>query len=664
MLSRRSLLKSTAHIAAALAVTPVFITRAHAKPQPGELQMVPVTANPNGSFERLFLLKGDALAGPVTTIVSETGSPIPKKTLKAGSRHILRLMHFNDMHNHMTDLHPKRGDTHRMAQMVKLVKQAKSSAAKNETILFLSAGDDHTGSVFDELMGWSAPEFVADAGYRAASAAGIDLAVLGNHEFDRGAEMLKIGIKNDARFPVLSANIYGSKHVIRDEDYAAAAVGEANGLRVGVIGLTTAVDTRVGTQADPELKVAGPVQAAANIYKAVESVSDVVVILSHCGYGRDQHISGKAATARRIGEGDFAIAEAVGPMSSKPCVLIGGHSHTILNADGLDADNMVSGLLLTQASANGKFLGDISMSIAIDQGRENWFTNVSLHPIKKRDDRVGQDDEKYASLEHEGDYDSAFEAAVMAPMIAALDTKLSEVIGEVKDDSLINHGRTLQDRYVGEAALANFMNDALVARSATFPGGKVDFALFNATGLATGISKGALTFREWFDVMPYADTVDIATLTGARLRDMLHSNAQRILRPEEVAATDISGFVQRGFLHFSSGIRYRIAPGNSAGEARAVDITLHGRPVEEVLNQEFTLAFNSYISLGAFGEAWNGKPISGGVPGALKSHDVRNLPWNHTGLVYRNEIIAAIRDMAVISAETGAKLDGRVIMRR
>ncbi|MGE4326829.1 MAG: 5'-nucleotidase C-terminal domain-containing protein [Pseudodonghicola sp.] len=206
------------------------------------------------------------------------------------------------------------------------------------------------------------------------------------------------------------------------------------------------------------------------------------------------------------------------------------------------------------------------------------------------------------------------------------------------------------------------MNDTLVKRSASFPGGAVDFSLFNATGLAKGIHKGPLTFREWFDVMPYADVIDVATLTGAQLRDMLTSNAKRLLRPEEVAGTDFSEFVSRGFLHFSSGIRYRIALGGSAAEAQAVGITLNGQPVEEVLETPFTMAFNSYISLGAFGETWNGKPIGGGVAGDIPSFDVRALPWSHTGLVYRNELIAALREIGTISDQTDITLDGRLTL--
>lgn len=99
---------------------------------------------------------------------------------------------------------------------------------------------------------------MANAGYRANSAAGVDISVLGNHEFDRGAEMLRLSIERDASFPILSANVHGSAHMQRDRDYHAAAILEARGLRIGTIGLTTSVDTRVGTKSDPGLVVASP----------------------------------------------------------------------------------------------------------------------------------------------------------------------------------------------------------------------------------------------------------------------------------------------------------------------------------------------------------------------------------------------------------------------
>lgn len=659
-ISRRGILRGSAALTASAAVSPFIVFRAEAAAKAGELAMVAATPNPTGIFERLYLLKGDPLAEPIKAIVTEVGAPVPASNLKPGERRLLRVLHFNDMHNHITELHAKKGDTHVFAQMVKQVKQARAEAASDEIVLFVSGGDDHTGSIFDELMGWSPAEFVADAGYRVYSAGGVDIAVLGNHEFDRGAELLQKGIATDARFPLLSANIHGSAFLKRDRDYVAAAIGEVKGLRIGFIGLTTAIDTRVGQAGDPALAVASPLEAVRNVFPAVASIADIVVVLSHCGYGNAQHKSGKAGTTRTIGEGDFALAEVIGPLSDKPTIIVGGHSHTKLNAEGIDPANMINGVLITQAQAHGAYLGEIAMSLRAENGRKGWFTSVGLRPTKQRDQRVKPGEAGFATLEQEADYDVAFEQAHVAPLVKALASRLSEVIGEVPDDRLISQERTFADRYVGETALANFLNDALVKRSANFPSGRIDIALFNASGLTAGIAQGPLTFRQWYDVMPYADGVHVATMTGAQIRDMVQNNAARLLRPEEAGKIDTSAFVSRGFLHFSSTLRYGIRLNGNAMQAQAIDITIGGKPIDSQLDQRFRVAFNTYVALGAFGEAWNGKPIGGDVPGQIASMDLRSLPFDHTGMIYRNEIIAFIREAKLVAPETGVALDQRM----
>ena len=392
---------------------------------------------------------------------------------------------------------------------------------------------------------------------------------------------------------------------------------------------------------------------------AVAEISDVVVILSHCGYGVWQHTSGKAATVRDVGEGDFAIAGLAGKLTDKPVVVVGGHTHTRLNEEKIEENNLIDGVLITQAEAHGKYLGDITMSIAAENGRKDWYSSVSLHRIKPRDKRVAVDDPKYQTLQNEDDYDADFEKQHIAPLIKALDSKLAEVIGSV-DTTDLSRDKMIASRYIGENKLANYMNDAVLARSESFAGGEVDFALFNATGISTGVEKGPLSFKNWYDVMPYADAIHIASLSGQQIFDMLQSNAKRLLRNEEVAGTNLEGFVSRGFLHFSSGIRYEIDPGASARDATAVNITLKGEPIEKRLDKTYTMVVNTYLALGGFGENWNGKPIGGGVAGDIPSFDMRKLQYDHTGLIYRNEVIAHIRESQVISAETGAKLDGRI----
>lgn len=78
------------------------------------------------------------------------------------------------------------------------------------------------------------------------------------------------------------------------------------------------------------------------------------------------------------------------------------------------------------------------------------------------------------------------------------------------------------------------------------------------------------------------------------------------------------------------------------------------------MDRTFTLAINSYIQLGAFGEAWNGSVISGGVAGDIPSLDIRGWDHQHNGPVYGNEIIAHIRDMGTVSPANGIELDGRL----
>jgi 2',3'-cyclic-nucleotide 2'-phosphodiesterase (5'-nucleotidase family) len=156
--------------------------------------------NQNGAFEKLYLVRpqdGKAL--------------VPKDLAKGGvlEDRQLSVFHFNDLHGHITDQHAKKGDTHRVSQMKRIVAQARASAGSRDVVLFLSAGDEHTGTPFDELLGWSSREFVLDPAYRVLTAAGLDASVVGNHEVDRGYDLLSLSISRDAVFPVLSANITG-----------------------------------------------------------------------------------------------------------------------------------------------------------------------------------------------------------------------------------------------------------------------------------------------------------------------------------------------------------------------------------------------------------------------------------------------------------------------
>ncbi len=614
--------------------------------EPDELQIIVGTANPAGSVDSLFLLCGNAVSGPVQQITAAGESDAPPTSSPNRPRK-LRIFHFNDLHNNLTDLSGDTKGTHRFSQMVKRVDDAREKAGDDEAVLFISIGDDHTGTGFDELMGWSEEQFTADASYRAYSAAGVDCSVLGNHEFDRGSLLLSKGIGQDAEFPILSANVHSSAHLKPGEDYHPAAIMVCKGLRVGLIGLTTRVETRVGQPGDLSLAVASPVDTISNILPALSPHVDVVLILSHCGYGDGQYKSGKAAAIRDIGEADFAIARAARPLTDKPLFVLGGHTHTVINESRLEDSNVFDGVPVLQAGAKGSHLGEMVLDFPAVGVCD--VSKVGLHAIKPANG---------AECEQPGDYDQEFEAEHIAPLIAQIDETLKHKIATVSTDEL-SWKHAVLDRYAGESALLNFICDAIHARmvEATY---KVDFALLNGATVLSGVEPGQLTLEAWFDVMPYADQVFIVTMSGAELEAILHNNAKRILRNDEIDRTDYHAFLPRGFLHTSHHIRYGIEPGSSVADACAHSIVVNGEPISSLIGQDFNVAMPTYLALGAFGERWNGETISGGVPGDLPGFDIRAMPATNTGQIFRNQISAQIQKTGIIDNANGSFRDGRV----
>jgi 2',3'-cyclic-nucleotide 2'-phosphodiesterase (5'-nucleotidase family) len=563
------------------------------------------------------------------------------------------------MHNELRSPHRTRGDTHRLAQMVKMINQARANAADNEIVLFLSAGDDHIGNPLDELLGADADGFQTSPAYRAYSAAGLDVAVVGNHELDRGSKIFAKSIE-EAAFPVLSANLYDSQRL---NHVYPAAIGVSKGVRIAFVGLTTPEETLLRPADDQRLDAGDVLVTLENTLHFVEPYADVIVILSHAGYNGPV----EGMVRHELAIGDVQIAQTADAATAKPVIVVGGHTHTALNANGLTAQ--VGNVPIVQTGGKGTQLGEAVLNLSHDGNTFAMQADASLHPIKRRDNRVAASDPAYANYEHDSDYNQVFERYVIEPLYSMLAGRLNEVVGWAENNPDLSNERTWADRYIGETVIANFMNDAIVAQSRGFPPGPegraqtVDLAAFNASGVNGGIEPGVdITFNDWYGVMPFADLILITEMSGAQIKQMVENNAKRIVRPEELQANggaiDPTGYVSRGFLHFSSGLRYRIRLGNNVEETVALDITLNGRPIDELANQTFRVAFGDYIANG--GEGWKGEAVGAGLPASVVGFNLKAFAFHDTGLIYRNEILDYIRQHGQVSAASGALKDGRV----
>ncbi|NMM28153.1 MAG: bifunctional metallophosphatase/5'-nucleotidase [Glaciimonas sp.] len=619
-----------------------------------QLSVSAASPAPNGAFERIYWVDGNPAKTSYKSLKAAPGTRLPESSLKDGDKVTLRIFHFNDFHHHHVEVHPKKGETRKFAQMVKQVGDARRAAAPKEGVLFFSAGDDHIGTVLDELMGSDEQSFVMSPAYRAYSAAGLDVATLGNHEFDKGSRVLARMIGSDAKFPILSANVQDST-VLKAALVHPAIIGVSKGVRIGVIGITTPEETKTGFAEDPALKFAAVIATLKNVASALSRQVDLIVVLSHTGFNGTDAVGARHV----IPEGDIEIAQYLSTLG-RPAMVIGGHTHSVLNEQSLNAANVIMGVPIFQAGSWGSHLGEIQLDVSKAAGKVTVLTrSAMLHKLKERDIRVPASDPAYASYEQDTDVDLAFQQTVMAPMMDRLRVRLSEPLGTTGGTPEMGTPDTVADRYMGESAIANFMNDALVSSSASFPGGRVDFAAFNASGISAGVPlDAALTFNDWFAVMPYADVIRIVEMSGQQIKDMLQSNAKRLVRPGE--QVKLAGFVSRGLLHFSGGIHYAVNLGGDATQAQAVNITLAGQPVDAVLDRKYRVVFSDYISNG--NEGWKGAQILAGLPPAIVGFDIKSLGARDTGLIYRNEIVAYIKAKGVVSAETGARKDGRLIV--
>lgn len=605
--------------------------------------------NPDGNIDELYLLKyqDDVISGEITGF-DESIVELPQATLSEGDSAKLRIFHFNDMHHHIAD-YSKKGDFYGLAQMKLIVDKNK---ADNIPTLFISAGDDHIGTIFDELVSNKSEEFITSPAYESYSKAGLDFSVLGNHEFDKQSAILEkmLGVP---KFSVLSATITNSQF---DLDYFPAAIAVVDDVRVGIVGITTDTDSYVHTLTDPDLAAHDPLETVKNIIPALEKEVDVVIVLSHIGYnvrGGDADTQEKSRYKLAIGDAELAMA--VGEITDKPAVIVGGHTHTVLNLNGLEEANVYKGVPVVQAGQYASHLGEVNIEFKV---ASDFNISAILHPTlpahSKKEDAI---------LQTEADYDVEFQDPVIGPLREEVEKTMLKPLAIVSDNQDLSDEVTVVDRYTGESAIANFMNDAVVERSSQVGIEKLDFAVFNATGLR-GITPGKeITYADWYNVMPYADTIVVFEFTGAQLKELLNDNAKRIYRTDElfpIGENNPEGFLERGFLHFSKGIRYKIKLGATNVENEAFQITLNGKDIDEVLGETYRIAFNSYLSAGRGG--WDGEAIGNGLPDTYKGMDLTALDNIDTYLVYRNEIISYINDGAsgMVNDKSGALKDGRL----
>lgn len=229
----------------------------------------------------------------------------------------LTILHVNDTHSHID---PQRSGDYKgrggVIEQAAYIDSVRCADGKRN-VLLVHAGDFSQGtSYFTELGG--------DIEIDVLNALRFDVVTLGNHEFDNGIEELSRRLKN-LEAEVVCAN-YDFEGTALDGLVKPYTIIRRGGKKIGIIGLLTDIMEVVDADIARMLTYQEPSQVVNRLagYLKEEKDCDMVICLSHLGYGEDKEL---AASIRNVD------------------IIVGGHSHTLLDdkqtVNDLDGEEVI-----------------------------------------------------------------------------------------------------------------------------------------------------------------------------------------------------------------------------------------------------------------------------------------------------------------------------------
>lgn len=474
----------------------------------------------------------------------------------------LTLLVTSDIHGHLcpTDYRSREERNLGLAKLSGFIRQERIS---HSSVMLLDNGDLTQGT---PLM-YRYAKFGSDGGSHPAVKAlnhlRYDAAVIGNHEFNYGPDLLRKVIRQ-SEFPWLSANIVNKSSGIPafGTPYFVKTTNE--GVKVAILGLTTHYIPNWEQPAHIEgLEFRDALEAAKEWVSHIRAVErpDVLIVSYHGGFERDP-LTGET-TEPLTGENQgYAICMEVEGID----VLVTGHQHRTLTGE-------INGVAIVQPGCNGQALGKVTIELREDD--KGWMIREKkselLFPVPG-----GETDE------------------AMLALIAEDESKtqdwLDQPIGRSEGDLTI---RDPIEARLKDHPFIEFINKVQMETTGTD---------ISNTALFTDESLGfqeRITMRDIVSNYIYPNTLKVLRLSGQDILYALEKSASYFTVLEDGTPTVSPAFREPKPQHFNydmwEGIEYELDIARPVGQ-RVVYLQMHGAPLN--LHAEYDVVMNSYRASG------------------------------------------------------------------
>lgn len=256
----------------------------------------------------------------------------------------LTILHTNDVHSRLEPFAMDGGKNQGLGGVAARAELINKIRREQEHVLLLDAGDIFQGTPFFNI-------YKGEPEMKAMAAMGYDAATMGNHDFDAGLENFSTQLRK-ANFPILLCN-YDFTNTPMEFNYQPYKIFKKGKLTIGVTGVGIEMKGLIPDNLTGNTKYLDPVENANRMADKLkkEKGCDMVICLSHLGYKYKDDPNRMS---------DIILAKETDNID----LIIGGHTHTFLDAPVVLKNKSSSDVLVNQVGWAGIILGRLDFEFS------------------------------------------------------------------------------------------------------------------------------------------------------------------------------------------------------------------------------------------------------------------------------------------------------------